>query len=147
MSVDPDALPVDRVGSYNKKALTNAAVIMNIAQQEGLPQKAQLIGVMTAIGESTLGTNPGTEKPNSDGDAGLFQQRQYDGWYGSLEQVNDPVYASKAFFNGVTAKKEGDYGSVGGGKGFGHIPGLKDIKGWEDMEPTPSRATPTLTTT
>lgn len=136
VSVDPDALPVDRVGSYNKKALTNAAVIMNIAQQEGLPQKAQLIGVMTAIGESTLGTNPGTEKPNGDGDAGLFQQRQYDGWYGNLEQVNDPVYASKAFFNGVTAKKKGDYGSVGGGKGFGHIPGLKDIKGWEDMEPT-----------
>ena len=135
-SVNPDALPVDRVGSYGKKALTNAAVIMNIAQQEGLPQKAQLIGVTTAIGESTLGTNPGTEKPNEDGDAGLFQQRQFPGWYGSLEQVNDPVYASKAFFNGVTAKKKGDYGTAGGGKGFGHIPGLKDIKGWENMEVT-----------
>ncbi|WP_220085236.1 M15 family metallopeptidase, partial [Burkholderia multivorans] len=62
-----------------------------------------------------------------------FQQRQLDGWYGSLKQVNDPVYAATAFYTGVTASEAGGYGSAGGGKGFGHLPGLTDIDGWEDM--------------
>ncbi|RAD76403.1 hypothetical protein DN508_32760, partial [Burkholderia multivorans] len=54
-------------------------------------------------------------------------------WYGSLKQVNDPVYAATAFYTGVTASEAGGYGSAGGGKGFGHLPGLTDIDGWEDM--------------
>lgn len=122
-------------GGYQGDQLTNAAIIMQTAKDAGLGRDAQLIGLITAMQESNLGANPAIAMPNGDGDAGVFQQRQLDGWYGSLAQVTDPAYAAKAFFLGVTAAAPGDYGSVGGGTGHGHIPGLTDIDGWQSMTP------------
>lgn len=121
------------VAGYGPDQLRNAAVIMKVAQDSGLDRRAQLIGLITAIQESDLGRDPTSKVPNPDGDAGLFQQRTHSRWYGSLEMVNNPVYSATAFYNGVTAKAAGDWGSVGGGAGFGHIPGLKDIPNWQSM--------------
>lgn len=128
-----DGVPNKPIGGYDKDALTNAAIIIEVAKTTGFEGKGEVVGLITAMQESRLGTTPGIDKPNGDGDAGMFQQRQLDGWYGSLKQVTDPVYSSTAFFNGVTASKSGGYGSAGGGSGFGHIPGLTDVSGWEKM--------------
>lgn len=125
------------VPGYTADQLKLAAIVMNVAKNEGLGEQAQLIGIITIMQESTMGANQSTWKPNGDGDSGPFQQRQYPGWYGSLEQVNDPTYAATAFYRGVTAMEAGGYGSVGGTakSTYGHIPGLVDITGWETMEP------------
>lgn len=127
------AMPL--VPGYSPQQVTLAATIMTVAEQNGLGANAQIIGIITAIQESTLGAHPSISLPNGDGDAGPFQQRQLDGWYGSLTQVTDPVYAATAFFTGVTADSPTDYGSAGGGPGYGHLPGLIDIDGWETMTP------------
>lgn len=116
--------------------LNVAAIIMQAGADAGVGARGQLIGIMTAMQESDLGADLTNLVPNSDGDAGVFQQRTYSGWYGSLAMVIDPRYAADAFFNGVTATQKGGWGSVGGGTGYGHLPGLKDISGWESMPPT-----------
>lgn len=123
-------LPI--VDGYTPAQISVAAVIMQTAEAEGLGSAAQIIGLITAQQESTMGINT---QPTGAGDAGPFQQRTLDGWYGSLEQVNDVAYAARAFFKGVTAQSPGDYGSAGGGEGHGHLPGLVDIDGWEAMAP------------
>lgn len=130
LAVVEGALPI--VSGYIPKQVTVAAVIMQTAEAEGLGSAAQIIGLITAQQESTMGLNT---HPTGAGDAGPFQQRTLDGWYGSLEQVNDVAYAARAFFKGVTAQSPGDYGSAGGGEGHGHLPGLVDIDGWEAMAP------------
>ncbi|MGO1598454.1 MAG: C40 family peptidase [Brachybacterium sp.] len=135
LSVNIDGLP-EEIAGYSTNYLANAAIIMKTAEEEGFGRQGQMIGLITALQESDLGRNPSTASPDENGDAGVFQQRQLDGWYGSLEEVNDVSYAARAFFLGVTAETSGDYGSVGGGTGYGHIPGLADIDGWESMTPT-----------
>lgn len=124
------------VAGYGPEELTRAAIIMQVAQESGLDRRAQLVGLITAMQESDLGRDLTNRVPNTDGDAGIFQQRTYPGWYGSLEMINNPAYAARAFFNGVTATEAGGWGSVGGGGGFGHLPGLKDVKNWETLAPT-----------
>lgn len=134
VTADIDNLPA-MAGGHRGDALVNAAIIVQTAKEAGLGREAQLIGLITAMQESNLGTNPSIQIANGDGDAGMFQQRQLPGWYGSLSQVTNPTYAAKAFFLGVTAEHASDYGSVGGGTGHGHIPGLTDIDGWQSMAP------------
>lgn len=55
-------LPTTEVGSYNKQQLTNAAIIINEAKEAGVQQQGAIIGLMTAIQESSLKilTNDGT---------------------------------------------------------------------------------------
>lgn len=117
-NVDPDDIPVDNVGPYGKEQLRIAALIMNAAADADLSERAQVLGVMAGIGESTL-----TNIEHGDGagpdSRGVFQQRAQ-GW-GTLEERMDPYTAARGFF-GV-----GDHADA---------PGLVDIDGWEDMEPT-----------
>lgn len=130
LTVVDGTLPM--VDGYTPEQVTVASIILKTAETDGLGSKAQLIGLITAQQESTMGLNT---QPTGVGDAGTFQQRTVEGWYGSMESVMTVEYAAQAFFQGVTAKYVGDYGSAGGGEGYGHIPGLIDIDGWEDMEP------------
>lgn len=134
VAADIDNLPV--VAGFTAPQITVGATIAQTAQEAGLGREAQLVGLITAMQESDLGANPAALVPNSDGDAGPFQQRTLNTWYGSPDQVLSARYASEAFFLGVTAKKPGDYGSAGGGEGYGHLPGLVDINGWESLQPT-----------
>lgn len=96
--------------------LTNAAIIMKTAEDLGIGERAQLIGIMTAMQESTLNNLSGGDRDS----VGLFQQRPSQGW-GTVDQLTNEVYAARAFFQGVDAAN----GS--------HIPGLADISGWESM--------------
>ena len=137
LPVNVNGLPDTRIAGYGPVGLKNAAIIMQVAKDLGLSQHAQLIALVTAMQESTLGENIRTRRPDANGDAGLFQLRVYLGWHAdgnSIEEniqiVNDPVYATTVFFKGHTVTKRWPRGlNVGE-----HIPGLLDIKGWESME-------------
>lgn len=118
--VDPTSVPAGPVSGYGHEQLVNAAIIAKVAADRGLPARAQLIGIMTSMGESSL-VNIGygddiNGVTNPDGtptcSLGLFQQQWCLGW-GTRDQVMDPVYASGAFFDR-----------------------LVEISGWESMEPT-----------
>lgn len=118
--IDPESVPDGPVAGYNHDQLLNAAIIAKVAADRGLPARAQLIGVMTSMGESSLiNVDYGDDingVVNPDGTAtcslGLFQQQWCLGW-GTREQVMDPSYAAGAFFDR-----------------------LASVAGWEDMEPT-----------
>ncbi|MFB6984526.1 M23 family metallopeptidase [Streptomyces sp. NPDC056304] len=71
----------------------NASVITNVARSRGLPPRAAVIGVATAIQESMLKNIHHGDRDSQ----GLFQQRPSQGW-GTIAQVTDPIYASNSFF-------------------------------------------------
>lgn len=119
------------VEGYNAQQLETAAIIMQVAADNDLPYEAQLVGLMTAMQESTLGLN--TQPTGAGGDAGPFQQRTLPGWYGTEEQVQDVAYAAEKFFLGHDITYEGP-GSAGPA-GY-HLPGLVDVFGWQHMAPT-----------
>jgi len=72
----------------------NAAVIAAVAVRRNLPARAATIGIATAMQESKLYNVSGGDLDS----IGLFQQRPSQGW-GTAAQVQDPVYATNAFFN------------------------------------------------
>ncbi|MBD8535651.1 CHAP domain-containing protein [Plantibacter sp. CFBP 13570] len=119
-TADAANAPADGVAGFTGDQLVNAATIINTAASMGLSGQAQIIGVMTSIGESSLvNIGYGDEDQgvtNPDGSptcsVGLFQQQWCLGW-GTREQVLDPVYASTQFFTR-----------------------LAGVAGWESLEPT-----------
>ena len=74
----------------------NAALIAGIAQQRGLPARAATIALATAIQESGLRNIDYGDRDS----LGLFQQRPSQDW-GTEEQVQDPVYATNAFYDAL----------------------------------------------
>ena len=76
--------------------LENARTIAAVAEERGLPERAVVIALATAMQESTL-----RNLDHGDRDSlGLFQQRPSQGW-GTPEQVQDPVYAAGKFYDGL----------------------------------------------
>lgn len=118
--IDPESVPEGPVAGYGNAQLVNAAIIAKVAADRDLPARAQLIGIMTAMGESSLvNVDYGDDingVVNPDGTAtcslGLFQQQWCLGW-GTRDQVMDPAYAAGAFFDR-----------------------LVKVEGWEDLAPT-----------
>ena len=100
--------PID---GYSGDQLKNAAAIMNAAQTLGLTEQGQILGVMTAMGESGLrDLNYGDQAgPDS---RGLFQQRDNGAW-GSLSDRMDPTISGTNFFTA-----------------------LIKVTGWESLDPT-----------
>ena len=88
------SVPAGPIAGYCQPQLVNAAQVIRAAQYYGLSEQGEEIGVMTAIGESSLrNVNYGdTAGPDS---RGLFQQRSN---YGSLANRMDPYTAALAFF-------------------------------------------------
>lgn len=121
---------VPEVDGYDAQQLETAAIIMKVAADNDLPYEAQLVGLMTAMQESTLGIN--TQPTGAGGDAGPFQQRTLPGWYGTEEQVQDVAYAAEKFFLGHDITDSGP--EAAGPAGY-HLPGLVDVFGWEHMAP------------
>ncbi len=116
-AVNIDKLPVQKVGVWKGEQLVNAAIIMNAATELKLPVKAQVIGVMTAMGESSLiNLDHDDDATNPDGSiadgGGLFQQQVSQGWR-TWEEVTDPPTASRTF-----------------------LKRLAKLNGWEAMEPS-----------
>ncbi|MFI8829022.1 peptidase M23 [Streptomyces sp. NPDC053431] len=100
-------------GDLRKKQIENAKIIDKVAEHGGMSGQATLIGLMTALQESTL-----LNIDYGDRDSlGLFQQRPSQGW-GTREQILNPEYASKMFFFGADS---------------GSPRGLADIRGWQSM--------------
>ena len=110
-SVDPAQIPNGSVDGYSGDQLTNAAYIMNAASSLGLDRAAQILGVMTAMGESSLRVldHGDTVGPDS---RGLFQQRDNGAW-GSLTDRMDPAISASNFFKA-----------------------LERMHGWEALSPT-----------
>lgn len=90
-----------------------AKLIDQVAVERGLPGKATLIALMTALVESDLQNLSYGDRDS----VGLFQQRPGAGW-GSAADIMNPHYAAEAFFGGATAPSP---------------PGLVDINGWPSM--------------
>ncbi len=110
-SVDLTQVPKDTVAGYSGDQLTNAADIMNAAKAVGLDRAAQIIGVMTAMGESSLRIVDHGDKAGPDS-RGLFQQRDNGAW-GSLSDRMDPTISATNFFTA-----------------------LQRVTGWENLAPT-----------
>ena len=111
VSVDVTQTPKAPVAGYSGDQLIDAAHIMNAASALGLDRAAQIVGVMTAMGESGLHVldHGDTIWPDS---RGLFQQRDTGVW-GSLSDRMDPTISSTNFFTA-----------------------LQRVTGWEALAPT-----------
>ncbi|WP_084152288.1 C40 family peptidase [Nocardioides halotolerans] len=120
--------------TLNEQQLTRAAAIIAVGNNQRIPARGQLIAIMTALTESSLRVLSNTSAyPHSadipnDGDGsdhdsvGLFQQRPAAGW-GTVENLMDPVWSSRAFYGGPN------------GPNHGSPRGLLDIDGWQAMDP------------
>jgi hypothetical protein len=80
---------------YDTEQLHNAAVIVQVGNQRGLPIRAAVIAVATAIQESNLYN---LDKPTDHDSLGLFQQRPSQGW-GTPQQLLDRAYAAGKFYD------------------------------------------------
>ncbi|MCK2037624.1 hypothetical protein KZC51_15955 [Microbacterium sp. SSW1-49] len=101
---DPGTFPEAGIEGWRGEQLENAATIMTTASALGLSRDGQILGVMTAMGESSLRnidygdwetsgfTNPDGTRTSS---IGLFQQQD---WWGSVEQRMDPATSATLFF-------------------------------------------------
>ncbi|MDF2508450.1 MAG: hypothetical protein K0Q52_2309 [Microbacterium sp.] len=102
---EPRTFPEAGIEGWSGEQLENAAVIVRTAAGLGFPREGQILGVMTAMGESSLRnidygdwetsgfTNPDGSRTSS---IGLFQQQD---WWGSVEQRMDPATAATLFFD------------------------------------------------
>ncbi|MFJ4222702.1 hypothetical protein [Microbacterium sp. NPDC089695] len=101
---DPTSFPEAGIAGWEGEQLDNAATIMLTASSLGFGRDGQILGVMTAMGESSLRnidygdwetsgfTNPDGSRTTS---VGLFQQQE---WWGSVEQRMDPATAATLFY-------------------------------------------------
>ena len=116
---EPGTFPDSGVAGWHGEQLENAAVIVSTATAHGFEQDGQILGIMAAMGESSLHnidygdwetsgvTNPDGSRTSS---IGLFQQQD---WWGSVEERMDPATAASLFY----AR-------------------LARLDGWAQMEPT-----------
>lgn len=120
--------------TLTERQLTRAATIIATGKAQDIPARGQLIALMTALTESSLrvlsntSAYPGSANFPNDGDGsdhdsvGLFQQRPAAGW-GTVMNLMDPVWSSRAFYGGPT------------GPNHGSPRGLLDIPDWQTLEP------------
>jgi len=97
------------VAGYSGDQLGNAAAIMNAATALGMNAQAQTLGVMTAMGESSLHNIDHGDRAGPDS-RGLFQQRNS---WGTLAERMSPATAAGLFFQRLRA-----------------------LPGWETLAPT-----------
>lgn len=81
------------VAGFSADQLNNAAVIVAVGKQIGVPQRGWVIAVATAMQESGLRNLSGGDRDS----VGLFQQRLSQGW-GSAAEIRDPSLAARSFY-------------------------------------------------
>ena len=90
----------------------NAKAIVDATKAQGMDERAAVIAVATAMQESKLENLGHLGAANDHDSQGLFQQRPSSGW-GTVEQIRDPQYSTKAF-----------------------LESLDEVQGWEQMDLT-----------
>ena len=81
---------------FTQEQIRNAKIVINTGRQMGMSRRDIHIGLMTAMQESGLRNLKYGDRDSQ----GLFQQRPSQGW-GTIQQVTDPRYSSKKFFNAL----------------------------------------------
>jgi hypothetical protein len=82
--------------SMSPEQAANAATVVGISVRRGLPARAATIAIATIVQESGM-----RNLDHGDRDSlGLFQQRPSQGW-GTPEQLQDPVFATNAFYDAL----------------------------------------------
>jgi hypothetical protein len=79
----------------------NASTIATVALRRKLPERATIIAYATALQESHLRNLESGDRDS----VGLFQQRPSQGW-GTIKQLQDPVYATGRFFGALVKVKD-----------------------------------------
>ncbi|MDF2442023.1 MAG: hypothetical protein JWR01_226 [Subtercola sp.] len=110
-TADPNTVPQAPVAGYSGVQLQNAAYIINAASSLGLDRAGQVIGVMTAMGESGLRVIDYGDTAGPDS-RGLFQQRGNGAW-STYQDRMDPTISATNFFTA-----------------------LQKVSGWEQLDPT-----------
>ncbi len=95
VAVNPGSVPAGPIAGYSQDQLVNAAQIMLAGQKLNLTVRDQQIGVMTAMGESSLRVLGYGDAVGPDS-RGLFQQRANGAW-GTLADRMDPFISSTNF--------------------------------------------------
>jgi LysM repeat protein len=114
------ALPTPQtVTPLSAEMRANASVIVSTARSLGVADYGIVIALAAAAQESSLRNVQSGDRDSM----GLFQQRPSMGW-GTVEQVLDPVRATKAFFGGSSNPNPG------------LTTGLLDVPGWQSMSVT-----------
>lgn len=99
VSIDPETVPATTIVGYGHDQLVNAAHIIQAGKDLGLSVRDQTIGVMTAMGESTLRVIDYGDAAGPDS-RGLFQQRDNGAW-GSYSDRMDPYISASNFFKAM----------------------------------------------
>lgn len=90
------AIDTPSLGKLGPEQVANGAIIVQVGIDMKIPVRGQIIAVATAMQESRLyNVNYGDRDS-----LGLFQQRPSAGW-GTPEQVTDPKYASRKFYEAL----------------------------------------------
>lgn len=110
-AVTVGTIPAGPVAGYSGAQLENAAHIMRAGADLGLSAHGQTVGVMTAMGESSLQVLDRGDAVGPDS-RGLFQQRDNGAW-GSYADRMDPYISATNFFRA-----------------------LMQVDGWETLPPT-----------
>jgi len=86
--------------SLDGTQMANAATIAAVGITRGLPERAMVVALATALQESKLENLAGGDRDS----VGLFQQRPSQGW-GTEAQIRDPRYSSGRFYNALIRVK------------------------------------------
>ncbi len=95
----------------------NVKAIIAATKKSDMDERAAVVAIATALQESKLENLGHLGERNDHDSQGLFQQRPSSGW-GTVEQITDPEYSTKAF-----------------------LKGLKQVDGWQDMPLTKAAQT------
>ncbi|MGK5441252.1 hypothetical protein ACSNN7_05405 [Micromonospora sp. URMC 105] len=101
----------------NDEQVKNVKAIIAATKKSDMDERAAVVAIATALQESKLENLGHLGERNDHDSQGLFQQRPSSGW-GTVEQITDPEYSTKAF-----------------------LKGLKQVDGWQDMPLTEAAQT------
>jgi len=100
VTIDSSVMPAS-LGEFHGDALVNAAVVVGVGLELGVPERALAIAVMTAMAES--GLQPADQQaPVGPAGVGLFEQGAGGAW-GTYEERVDPATSARNFFARLTA--------------------------------------------
>ena len=98
LTCTPDGTPTGTVAGVTAEQIGNAATIVAVGKQKGVPEPGWVVAIAAAMQESGLRNVYYGDRDS----LGLFQQRPSTGW-GTPQQVTTPTYAATKFFEHLTA--------------------------------------------